>query len=71
MLMTFVPSTFEDLLLLNPVPDPEPVPDNLDLLGHDGAEPHVTAESLFGTSVETEIFIREVSSYVAELCLRE
>ncbi|KAK3794558.1 hypothetical protein RRG08_003708 [Elysia crispata] len=69
LLMTFVPSTFEDLLLLNPAPDPEPVPDNLDLLGHDGAEPHVTAESLFGTSVEAEIFIRELPPILP--CLAE
>ncbi|RUS70962.1 hypothetical protein EGW08_021272, partial [Elysia chlorotica] len=59
LLMTFVPSTFEDLLLLNPTPDPDPVPDHSDLLEHDLADPPVTAESLFGTSVEGEIFIRE------------
>ncbi|GFS07645.1 seizure threshold 2 homolog [Elysia marginata] len=62
LLMTFVPSIFEDLLLLNPAP--EPIPDNKDAARQENAEPVMTAESLFGTSVEGEIFIREVQDWV-------
>ena len=56
-------------MLLNPAPElvPEPGPDTSSQ-GPDLTEPSVTAESLFGTAVEGDIFIREVQPTEAVYC---